>query len=476
MAQLEILLFGPPRFIRDGQPLKTRGRKLVALAAYLAVTGQAHSRDALAALFWPDYDSAGAKANLRRELSRLNALLGADQLTIDRDQVAVAPEADFRLDVARFQATVAACRDHGHPPDEPCPRCLPLLNEAVALYTDDLLAGFTLADAPDFDEWHFFQAEGLRRALATVLTCLARGYTAQGDFAAAIPHARRLLTLDPLHEPAHQQLMQLYAWAGQDAAALRQYEECARLLQSELGAAPAAATTDLYAQLKRGAAAGSPAQPANGAAPPTDRYAAQAEIGRGGFSIVYRGWDSLLQRPVALKVLRARLAADGKWPQRFHREARIIAQLDHPSIVPVYDVQETGEGLSIVMRLVDGVGLDVALRDEGPLPWSRAVALLRALADGLDYAHGQGILHRDLKPANILLDRERGPQLSDFGLATLIDQSTLNQEIVGTPHYIAPELWHGRPPTPQSDLYALGCILYEVLTGAKLFAGERPPP
>ena len=144
----------------------------MALAAYLAVSQQPHSRDALATLLWPDHDQSGARANLRRELSRLNKVLGEGQLAIEPETIGLQPEAALWLDVARFQACLAAAQSHPHPANEVCPDCLSLLVEAAALYTADFLAGFSLADSPEFDEWQFFQAEGLRQALASVLARL----------------------------------------------------------------------------------------------------------------------------------------------------------------------------------------------------------------------------------------------------------------------------------------------------------------
>lgn len=208
-----------------------------------------------------------------------------------------------------------------------------------------------------------------------------------------------------------------------------------------------------------------------------DRYEILEEIGRGGFAIVYRARDTKLDRLVALKELRSLLLSDAGWVKRFQREARTIARLDHPRIVPLYDVYETQERLFIVMRLVDGPGLDQLIAARNRLPWPEALEIITAIAEGLDYAHTKGVLHRDLKPANILLDSERGPLLSDFGLAKLVGEHSISSsgDIVGTPHYIAPEVWEGQPVTAQSDIYALSCILYEMLTGDKVFKGETPP-
>ncbi len=168
-----------------------------------------------------------------------------------------------------------------------------------------------------------------------------------------------------------------------------------------------------------------PSQPAQ---PETvERYELLAPLGQGSFAIVYRARDTQLNRLVALKELRPNLLADTAWVERFRQEARVIARLDHPRIVAVYDVGQVEGRMFIVMRLVDGPSLDVWLAQRGRLPWSEAVEIVKAVAEGLDYAHSQGILHRDLKPANILMDPERGPLLSDFGLAKLIGENNLTQ-------------------------------------------------
>jgi serine/threonine protein kinase len=209
------------------------------------------------------------------------------------------------------------------------------------------------------------------------------------------------------------------------------------------------------------------------------RYEILEEIGRGGFAIVYRARDTELDRLVALKELKPVLLQDADWVRRFRREARAIAHLDHPRIVPVYDVAEINGRLFIIMRLVGGPSLEDLIATQGPLPWSEVVSITTAVAEGLDYAHGQGVLHRDLKPANILIDPERGPMLTDFGLAKLAGESstsvTAGGGVVGTPNYIAPEVWESEGSTPQTDIYALGCVVYEMLRGEKVFKGETTP-
>jgi LuxR family maltose regulon positive regulatory protein len=209
------------------------------------------------------------------------------------------------------------------------------------------------------------------------------------------------------------------------------------------------------------------------------RYEILEEIGRGGFAVVYRAHDTQLDRLVALKELRPILLADPGSVKDFRREARNIARLGHPHVVTIYDVYEAEQRQFIVMQLVDGSSLEELIARRGRLSWSETVEIIEAVAEGLDYAHTRGILHRDLKPANILLDSNHGPMLSDFGLAKLIGEAgtsiTAGGGVVGTPHYIAPEVWEGQGTTRQSDVYALGCILYEMLIAEKLFPGETPP-
>jgi predicted ATPase/DNA-binding SARP family transcriptional activator len=252
MPRLALYLFGAPRVELDGVPVTIRRRKALALLAYLALTGQSHSREALATLFWPNSDQVHAPMNLRNCMADLRRGLGATWLEGDRTHVALRSTQDLWLDVDRFHSLLAACRCHGHPPHDVCPKCLPPLNEAASLYLDDFLRGFTLPDSPDFDEWQRFQTESLRFELADLLGRLGQGYAAQGDDQAAILYARRRLDLDPLHEPAHRQLMHLYAQTGQKDPALRQYQHCLQLLEAELGLPPAGETTALYERIRSG--------------------------------------------------------------------------------------------------------------------------------------------------------------------------------------------------------------------------------
>ena len=208
------------------------------------------------------------------------------------------------------------------------------------------------------------------------------------------------------------------------------------------------------------------------------RYTIRAEIGRGGFATVYQALDASLDREVALKVLHPQMSADRTFVERFRKEARTLASLRHPHIITIYEVSEVEGRLFIAMELAHGSSLAQAITDRKRFAWTDTLAVLKPVSEALDYAHGQGVVHRDLKPANILLDAERGSLLTDFGFARLLSDSSasmsLSGGILGTPAYIAPEVWELDTATPPADIYALGCIAYEMLTGDVLFTGKTP--
>ncbi len=258
MTQLRVALLGVPRVERGGRVVTFDTRKAMAMLAYLAVTAQPQSRDVLAGLLWPDHPQAQARGALRRTLSVLGAATGGATVVADRATVALRSGTGLWLDVSDFLAHLSR---HGHDHARTqgnqrvevlCQQCVADLEAAVALYRDDFMAGFTLRDSPDFDEWQALQADDLRRQLAGALRLLVRARIQTGDLDDAITAARRWLSLDPLHEPAHAMLMRLYAWTGQRSAALQQYRECVRILQRELGVPPLSQTSALDEAIRSG--------------------------------------------------------------------------------------------------------------------------------------------------------------------------------------------------------------------------------
>jgi DNA-binding beta-propeller fold protein YncE/predicted Ser/Thr protein kinase len=200
-------------------------------------------------------------------------------------------------------------------------------------------------------------------------------------------------------------------------------------------------------------------------------YRIDALIARGGMGVVYRATQLALERPVALKVITRELADDEGFRRRFLSESRLAARLEHPAVVPVYDAREDEGELIVAMRLVEGGDLRRLIDREGRLEPERAVHLLGQIGEALDAAHAAGIVHRDVKPHNILVEGERA-YLSDFGLAKAFAEtgSGAGASVVGTVEYMAPEQWRGERVGPAADVYALGCVLYEALTGIAPFA------
>jgi serine/threonine protein kinase len=207
-----------------------------------------------------------------------------------------------------------------------------------------------------------------------------------------------------------------------------------------------------------------------------ERYELQELVGTGGMSSVYRAHDRLLERHVAIKVLHEQFTADGEYVERFRREARAVAQLSHPNIVTVIDRGEQDDRQFIVFEYVDGENLKALVDREGPLPEREAIELALQVARGLGFAHEQGLVHRDVKPQNVLLKDGNQAKVTDFGIARSLDvQGGLTQTgtVMGTSDYIAPEQARGSKVDAQSDIYSLGTVLYELLTGEVPFAGDN---
>ncbi len=221
------------------------------------------------------------------------------------------------------------------------------------------------------------------------------------------------------------------------------------------------------------------------------RYRLDAVIGRGGMSTVYKAFDTVLERPVAIKLMHREIASDSDQLERFRREARAVAQLNHPNVVSVIDAGEeplsddelglgggTGAGSTpyIVLEYVDGETLKTVIRRDGPLEVPVALAYAIEIGRALGAAHEQQIVHRDVKPHNVLIDPEGGAKITDFGIARSLSEEglTMAGRVLGTTDYVSPEQALGQPVTPQSDLYSLGIVLYEMLTGDVPFHGDSP--
>jgi serine/threonine-protein kinase len=209
-----------------------------------------------------------------------------------------------------------------------------------------------------------------------------------------------------------------------------------------------------------------------------DRYRLEGRLGEGGMAIVFSGFDTLLRRRVAIKVLRPQFAADEDFVRRFYDEAQHAAKLSHPNVVSIYDVGHEGDTYFIVMELVDGETLAAMLSDGRRLPERVAIDYATQICNGLAYAHRQGLLHRDIKPANILITKDDIVKLSDFGIARAVSAQTVTIAqpgvVLGSVFYLSPEQAQGREQHEQSDLYSLGVVLFEMLSGRLPYTGDSP--
>ncbi len=215
-------------------------------------------------------------------------------------------------------------------------------------------------------------------------------------------------------------------------------------------------------------------------------YKVLEKIGEGGMGVVYRATDTKLNRDVALKILPQQFASDSQRMGRFQREAEVLASLDHPNIGQIYGIEEAGQTKALVLQLIEGPTLADKIA-QGPIPVEDALKFALKMAEGLDAAHEKGVIHRDLKPANVKITPEGQVKILDFGLAKALEveapDSSLSQSptltaaatqagvILGTAAYMSPEQARGQPVDKRADVFAFGCVLFECLTGKRLFDG-----
>ena len=457
--------------------------KRLAFLVYLAAASRGfHRRDTLLALFWPDLDAARARDALNSAVRFLRRALGAGCVVSRGSE-------EIGIDATQLWCDAAAFGDHADAGRSA---------EALELYRGDLLPGFFAEGGGGFEEWLERERARLRGRAAKAARSLAEARERERNFTVAVSIARRAVELSDIDERVVRGLLELLDRLGDRAGAIHAYEAFSRRLAQELDAEPAAETTALIQRIR---ARSSPASPATRSTPmpevvvePTsadranDRAAGARfngwqvvrELGRGGMAIVYLARDLKHDRHVALKTMRPELAIT-LGADRFLREIEITARLAHPHILPLIDSGAADGTLYLVTPYVAGESLRARLVRGGRFPVADAIRIAGEVAEALDYAHRSGVIHRDIKPENILL-ADGHAIVADFGVARAVIASGSPREhaddavLVGSPPYMSPEARSGAAVSARTDIYSLGCVLGEMLTGEVPGGSDSPWP
>jgi DNA-binding SARP family transcriptional activator len=475
----------------DGKALGTvlAQPKRLALLVYLALARPCgfHRRDRLLAMFWPEQDATHARDSLNQAIRFLRQALGSDVVVSRGTEEIGLDRTRFVCDAIDFQTAIDQGRDR----------------DAIELYHGDFLDGFFVVDSRGFEEWVEAERARLREQACHSARLLAEQEEACGHVTRAVRWGRLAVTLSDGDERALRRWLTLLARVGDRAAAIQAYDAFARRLREDLDAEPSPETQALVETIRRQAAkAPAPHRPPMVAArahqdasdAPASRFAQGSmlangwyiithEIGAGGMATVYAARDVRHDRWVVVKVLRPEVALTVGIDD-FFREIRIAARLQHPHIVPVFDSGTTDGRPYFVMPLMEGESLRSRLEHNGPLPLGAALRIAHEVADALAYAHKQGIVHLDIKPDNLLLAGEPGTDtahalVADFGISRAIARSSADSRsgptgvVIGSPAYMSPEQAMGDALDGRSDVYSLGCVLYEMLAGKAPFSGPN---
>ncbi|MGH2636805.1 MAG: BTAD domain-containing putative transcriptional regulator, partial [Actinomycetota bacterium] len=496
---MEFRILGPLDVSAEDGPLPLGGPKQRAVIAHLILrANRVVPAEQLIDELWGEEPPETARNTLQTYVYRLRKILGEDRLEGTTGGYVLRAE-PAEIDAVRFEALVREGR--GLLETDPA-SALARLNEALGLWRGPAFSDF--AGEPSL-RGEVARLEDLQ------LVAIEHRVSAQlalGRHTTVVGSLEALTDRHPMRERLWAALMLALYRSGRQAEALDAYRRAREVLSDELGIDPSPELQELQERILR-------QDPDLMAPAPTTRLTARSAagdlasgtvfagyridsvLGRGGMSVVYLAHHLGLERKVALKVLAPQLAEDERFRERFVRESRIAAGMEHPNIVPIYEAGETDGLLFIAMRYVPGSDLATLIRREGTLTPARSAWILREVASALDAAHARGLVHRDVKPGNILVVEGEGSEghdltyLSDFGLTKRLEGATgrLTQtgQFVGTVDYVAPEQIESKQVDGRADVYSLACVLFECLTGrppygretqvAALFAHlqEKPP-
>ncbi len=481
---VRLTTLGHPSVSLHGEELTSLPRKPVTfgLFVFLAVEREA-TRDHLVSVFWPESSQEKARHALSQTLYELRQALGEDW--VESSGNTVRTTSSLSVDSREFSERVESKRNQ----------------EAVELYSGPFLAGVHLAPTHPFEEWVEQKRARFARRHRVAIDSFITESREEGNLEQALQSAWKWVGLDPLDDGGQQHLIQLLAETGSRSQALSQYDRYETLLEAELGLSPLEETVELVDAIRSGTIKRTPSSSPLPEELPSDSAAERVEspgtlrdlmdlelspslevlrpISQGSMAEVFLAREPLLKRLVAVKVLSPALYSDTRARKRFEREAQAAARINHPHVCTVHRVGSLSDGTPfLVSPFVKGTTLEQRLKAEGRLGHMEVRRVLKEVASALAAAHKMGILHRDVRPDNILRADESGRHsLCDFGLSGILETGADTQEprltrtgeILGSPAYISPEQLEGETLTDRSDVYSLGILAHQLLTG-------HPPP
>jgi WD40 repeat protein/serine/threonine protein kinase len=455
---MEFRVLGSLEVTREGRPVALGGPKQRLVLAHLLIrANRLVPADTLIEEIWGDEPPDAARSALQAYVSRLRKTLGDGRIE-GRPPGYVLHAGSDEVDAARFEFLVQRAADHG---DGDPRRTADLLEEALGLWRGRPLAD--LADEPSLAP-EVARLEELLLAAREDQIDAALGLGRPVDVA----ELERLTVEHPLRERLWGQLMLALYRTGRQAEALDAYRRAREVLTEDLGIDPSPDLQRLHERILRQ----DPLLELQGE--PLRGYRLLERIGEGAFSTVHRAFQPQMGREVAVKAIRPGMADDPRFVRRFEAEAQLVARLEHPRIVPIYDYWREPGAAYIVMRYLRGGSLRDRLAG-GPVNDATAVRIVDQVAEALHAAHRGGVIHGDVKPENILFDDDGNAYLADFGIAKDVFSAgggTRAGAVLGTSAYTSPEQGGGEPWTPATDVYSLGLVVFEVLTGRQPYPAE----
>ncbi len=451
----------------DGAPLALAGPTQRRVLAVLALRrNEVVSVDQLVEAVWPDTDPPKKAAhNVRTYVHRLRTSLGSLGDKVETAGGGYLLRLDSgELDTARFEELAANATRLAKTGETIA--ALDIIDQAQALWRGEPLEEF------GDDLWAQPDVVRLRTTAADMRTTQARLLLLAGRPNEAERVLESLIRAEPLREEPRALMMRALYESGRHVDALRAFQEFRTYLIDEIGVEPSTSLVELDRAISIDKVT------SLGSAPTiVGAYELHERIGEGAFAVVHRATQTSLAREVAVKIVRAELANQPEFIRRFEAEAQMVAGIEHPNVVPLYDFWREPDQAFLIMRWMTGGSLEQRL-DEGTCSIEQTVGLVESIAGALDAAHASGVVHRDVKPGNILFDGDARPSLADFGIALAADERSHPEAALseGSPIFAAPEQLRGQPVGPEADVHSLGIVAYTMLTGRTPFADTLDEP